>query len=185
MVTKQKLTLEEFLQLPDDDVSLEYVDGEVVEKVSPQTQHAVLMAKVLSILSDAAEAAGSKALPESRFVFGDPARAYVPDIGVAPRDVIGTDKRGRWRNELRFAPTVAIESLSPGQNAGRLLEKLLFYMENGVRMAIVIDPDSDLATVYEPGQEPRGVHVPDPIDLSAVIPGVSLDLGTLFASPTP
>jgi hypothetical protein len=52
-------------------------------------------------------------------------------------------------------------------------------------MAIVIDPDSDLATVYEPGQEPRGVHVPDPIDLSAVIPGVSLDLGTLFASPTP
>ena len=58
-------------------------------------------------------------------------------------------------------------------------------MENGVRMAIVIDPDSDLATVYKPGQQPRGVHVPDPIDLSAVIPGVSLDLGTLFASLTP
>ncbi|HET9200413.1 MAG TPA: Uma2 family endonuclease [Dehalococcoidia bacterium] len=185
MVTKQKLTLEEFLELPEDDVSLEYVDGEVVEKVSPQTQHAVLMAKLLSLLTGSAEAAGYKILPEIRFVFGEPRRAYVPDLGMARSDEIGVDPRGRWNNELRFPPTIAIEILSPGQSAGRLLEKLVFYMENGVRMAIVVDPDNDLTTVYEPGQEPRGVHVPDSIALETIIPGASIDLGDLFASLTP
>ena len=185
MVTKQKLTLEEFLQLPEDDVSLEYVDGEVIEKVSPQTQHAILTDEIISLLKRPAESAGYKVLPEIRLLFGNPTRAYVPDVGIARRDAIGVDKRGCWNNELRFAPDIAIEILSPGQNAGRLLEKLLFYMDNGVKMAIVIDPDSDLATVYEPGQEPRGIHVPDTIDLSAVIPGASIDLGKLFASLAP
>ncbi|HEX5938848.1 MAG TPA: Uma2 family endonuclease [Dehalococcoidia bacterium] len=185
MVTKQKLTLEEFLELPEDDVSLEYVDGELIEKVAPQSQHGVLQVDLGALLKAPSESAGFKVMTETRFTFGQPPRVYLPDVALARIRDIPVDSRGRLANDLRLAPTVAIEILSPGQNAGRLLEKLLFYMENGVRMAIVIDPDNDLATVYEPGQEPRGVHVPGVIDLSAIIPGASIDLGKLFASLTP
>ena len=36
---RQGMTLEEFLQLPEEEPSLEFIDGRVEQKVSPQKKH--------------------------------------------------------------------------------------------------------------------------------------------------
>lgn len=41
-VTPQTLSLDEFLELPEEKPALEYIDGRMVQKVSPQWQHAML-----------------------------------------------------------------------------------------------------------------------------------------------
>jgi Uma2 family endonuclease len=38
----RQITLEEFLALPDTKPASEYIDGEIIQKPMPQTQHSVI-----------------------------------------------------------------------------------------------------------------------------------------------
>ena len=46
-VAGRKLTLEEFLALPEEKPALEFVAGAVRQKVSPETQHSLLQKRLL------------------------------------------------------------------------------------------------------------------------------------------
>lgn len=185
MVTKQKLTLEEFLELPSEDPSFEFVDGEVVAKPVPQTQHSILQRELILQLAKAGASEAFQVLPESRYLFGAPRRVYVPDVSVVDQGRMPLDQRGRFADRLEMAPDIAIEVLSPDQSAGHLLDKLRFYIDNGVRLALIVDPERDLVTIYSPGLAPTSVSPPDAVDLSEVIPRFRLDLASLFAALHP
>ncbi|HEV8632979.1 MAG TPA: Uma2 family endonuclease, partial [Chloroflexota bacterium] len=72
MVTplKQGLTLEEFLQLPEEEPALEYEDGVVTQKVSPKRRHGRLQGMLCELVNVFAQPRKlALAFTEARTVF--------------------------------------------------------------------------------------------------------------------
>lgn len=175
------MTLEEYLELPQAKPYLEFVDGEVVEKMSPQAQHSRIQGALLAMFGSL-KPYGYEALSELHSLFGRPARGYIPDVVIVATSRLQRDERGRVFGPINFAPEIAIEILSPDDRAGRVLEKLTFYMDNGVQLALVIDPDIERVSVYRPGQAPLLFPRSATIDLSPVIPDFSMELEKVFGA---
>jgi Uma2 family endonuclease len=179
MVVRQKVTLEEFLKLPSSE-RLEFVDGEVIEKVSPKGKHSVLTRYLSRTLEDLASSLGFEVLPEARFIFGSEPRAYIPDISVVSRSKIPIDERGRIADDFDFAPDLTIEILSPGDRPGLLYQKLSYYLESGVRLALAFDPEVEKVTVDLVEQRGTLLGRGDVIALDPVLPGVALSVDEIF-----
>lgn len=185
MVTETRVSLDAFLALPEEEPALEFIDGEVVQKTPPDFHHGTLQSEFVGVIRGAEFARGYAAVTEVRFVFGDPPRAYVPDVSVVLLGRVPVNDEGKFERQLQMAPDIAIEVLSPDHHTGRVLEKLAFYMKHGVRLAIVVDPDLERVSVHRPGAEPELLAAPETLDLGPVIPGLRVDLEHLFSRLRP
>ncbi|HEY3115803.1 MAG TPA: Uma2 family endonuclease [Chloroflexota bacterium] len=181
MAISEKLTLEQFLALPEEEVSLEYEDGRVTQKVSPQGKHSVVQATVVDRFNRiAAPSKLAMAFPELRTTYAGYSR--VPDVSVYVWPRITRDASGEVANEFREPPDIVVEIVSPGQRVNALVRRCLWYVEHGVRAAILLDPADHSALLFHPDHTTTPLHGPDRIDLQEIIPGLVLTAHDLFAS---
>jgi Uma2 family endonuclease len=110
-------------------------------------------------------------------------RVYLPDVNVVLTANIPRSGETRRRGPLELTPDLAIEVLSPGDSAGRTLQRADFYMRAGVPLAWFVDPDTETVTIYKPGTQPRVHSAPDVIDALPVLREFALDLADLFDLP--
>lgn len=180
-IGERRMTLEEFLRLPEEKPALEYLDGVVTQKVSPQGQHGVLeFAVAASINGYGLPRRLARAIPELRATYGG--WSPVPDVAVYRWDRVPLTPDGKVANRFTEPPDIAVEIVSPEQSVGDLLDKCRWYVDHGVTIALVVDPEHELVWEVRPGAEP---HVPrgrDRIDLDAVLPGFELTVDGLFAT---
>jgi Uma2 family endonuclease len=88
-----------------------------------------------------------------------------------------------WRNKpyLRV-PDLVIEVVSPNDRVTELDSKIDAYLADGVRLIIVINPQSRKAIIYSPdADQPFHLSGNAQIDLSDVIPNLKIALPSLFA----
>src|SRR4051812_21841122 len=91
--TRVGMTLEEFLKLPEEKPSLEYIDGRIEAKVSPQQKHGIIQGELYNRLNRYAKPLKiGMAFPELRCTFAG--RSIVPDIVFLLREHIEFDERG-------------------------------------------------------------------------------------------
>lgn len=174
-----RMTLEEFLTLPEEEPALEYVDGEVVQKVSPKTWHSELQITFASQMRGVAQSRRlAHVLTEHRSTYGG--RSTVPDIAVYRWGRIPRDGRGRLVNDVTVPPDIAVEIVSPDQSLGNLIRRCHWYIQNGVQVALLLDPDDSTIRDFRPGTEPVVLRPGDILDLGDVLPGFTLDVGGLF-----
>lgn len=77
----KRLTLEDFLALPEEKPALEYAEGVVTQKPMPKAVHARLQSVLLRLFDRLGDPTKLfLAFPELRFTLG--ARSYVPDVAV-------------------------------------------------------------------------------------------------------
>src|SRR5579863_3315532 len=96
---RERLTLEEFLSLPEEEPALEYEDGEVTRKVSPKGKHGLLQPYVWEFFKEASKATGSAiAFTELRASYGG--RSYVPDVSVYRTDRVPVDRNGEVADDF-------------------------------------------------------------------------------------
>lgn len=179
MAVKSKVTLDEFLHMEDEKPALEYACGEAFQKPMPTYTHSRIQTFLAAVLFQfLAHSLLGEALTEFRCIFGPTGRqrAYVPDLVYVSKDRLVTG--GRY---LLTAPDLAIEILSPAQDMARLLDKIHFYIQNGVRLVWVIDPEAATVAVLTPGQESRTLSAGDVLDGGDVLPGFSVAVDDLFA----
>ncbi len=181
--TTAKLTLEEFLRRPETEPASEYEDGVVCKKPLPTSWHGVVQ-RLLSFVftlylrDHAIGDAGS----EIRCIFGPPGheRAYVPDyvfvVGVPPGFA---PTNGPYRG----APDLAVEILSPDDRMTRVRRKVRFYLENGVRLVWLIDPEDRTVTVLTTPAASTTLSEEDELDGGDVLPGFRVRVGE-FLPPT-
>ncbi|NEO47281.1 MAG: Uma2 family endonuclease, partial [Moorea sp. SIO4A3] len=78
---RQKLTLAEFLELPETKPASEYVNGQIQQKPMPQGKHSILQGELSFALTLALKPERTaQAFPELRCTFGG--RSIVPDVAV-------------------------------------------------------------------------------------------------------
>src|SRR6266851_6594357 len=179
-IEQRRMTLDEFLALPEEEPALELeADGMVTQKVSPKGKHSSLQRGLIKLFDPFAEPRRiALALPELRTVFGG--AAYVPDVAVYRWERIAWTADGEVPDDFVEPPDIAIEVVSPKQSVNSLVRRCVWYVDNGVRIALLVDPYDRSVLLFRAGTAIRVSRGADPIDLSAVLPGFELTAEQVF-----
>ncbi len=105
-----------------------------------------------------------------------------PDASWVRREVWAAILPADRKKFLRVCPDFIIEVKSPSDRPNVLQAKMEQWLSNGVRLAFMIDPETETAHIYRPGQEPEIVQGFDnELSGEPVLPGFRLDLRELRA----
>ena len=177
----KRMTLEEFLAQPEEKPALEYEEGVVTQKPMPKPVHARLQ----TTLAHSFDLVGEPrklflALTELRFTVA--ARSYVPDVAVYRWDRLPVGDHGELSNDAPEPPDVAVEIVSPEQSVTALIRQCLWYVDNGVKAALIVDPMDHTVLLFRPGQPYRALQDDETIDLSDVLPQFSTTAAQIFGA---
>ncbi len=149
---KNKLTLEDFINLPETEPASEFINEEITQKSMPQGKHSRLQGKLYQAINQVAEAEKiAYAFPELRCTFGGV--SIVPDVVVYRWQRIPLDSSGQIANRFEIHPDWAIEILSPEQNVTQVLRKLLHCSRHGTELGWLINPEDESILVVFTGQK--------------------------------
>lgn len=81
---------------------------------------------------------------------------------------------------LRLAPDLVGEVVSPYDRPHEVAEKTAMWLDAGVRLVWVADPDVRTVTVHALGGPPQTFHVGDELDGGEVLPDFRLAVADLF-----
>jgi Uma2 family endonuclease len=168
VTTSTRLTLEEFLAMPDiDERRLELIDGEVFEKMSPTWDHGELTIVLGELLRKAGRAAAEP-------------RAIIPPSpdrrGSSPLPDLAFYRSGRPgpREWMESPPDLIVEILSPRQSRIEMRAKVDVYRAFGVPVVWVFDLERRAVDIYEhtEGEAGRWITVSgDELVTASTVPG--------------
>ncbi|MGE0434863.1 MAG: Uma2 family endonuclease [Planctomycetota bacterium] len=116
---------------------------------------------------------GGFSLPSGRMLAADAAF-----VSAARWGALSKEERGGF---ARIAPDFVIEIQSPSDSRPVLRAKMEQWIEDGVRLAWLIDPATRAVTIYRPGRAPE--MLADPQSVAGdddVLPGFQLDLSLVW-----
>jgi Uma2 family endonuclease len=159
---EKRLTLDEFLLLPETKPASEYIDGQVIQKPMPQGKHSRFQGKLVAQLNAVVEESRTAlAFPGLRCTFGR--RSTIPDISVFTWDRLPIDEQGDLVNAFTTAPDWTIKILSPDQNQNKVVRNILHCLNHGCQLGWLIDPEDRSLLIYPPGQQPVFVEQLDEV----------------------
>ena len=183
LTAKKRMTLDEFLELPETEPYSEFICGEVVQKSMPSLLHSRLAIVLGSMLNSLVMATGAGwVVTEARHAQRAESRAYLPDVGVILMANLPKTRREFERGPVERVPDFAIEILSPDDRPGRVAEKLAFYLRNNTPLVWVVDPIERTIDAHRPNLPSTTHAVGDVITAAPVLPDFVLDLEKLFAT---
>ena len=172
MTTKTRLSLAEFLRMPDiEERRLELIDGEVHEKMSPRWGHSTLASQLVIAL-------------QSFGIVGVEPRAIIPDAPAwgpsAPIPDLALYKTAQPKPDewMTRPPDLVVELLSVGQSRTEMRAKAAIYVEFGVPCVWVFDLERQTVDVYERAER-RSLAAADQLTCET-LPGFSERIGDLF-----
>jgi Uma2 family endonuclease len=178
-ITNQEMTLEQFLELPEEKPALEFDHGRITQKVPPMGKHSALQMEIGGLVNNLARKSKlAMAFSELRVTLDGVSR--VPDVSVYVWDRIPRDPSGEVANDFMTVPDIVIEIVSPQQSANSLIRRCLWFTERGTRAALLIDPLDKSVISFRPGQPMKGLHGDDLVALTDIVPGLQLTVDDLF-----
>jgi Uma2 family endonuclease len=169
-----EVTVAEFETLPDDGNLHELDAGELVAMPPRGFTHGRVQAAVLEALSRAAD----RGIALGRCGF-----RLAPDVVQAPDVAFIREERESeivWDRYCEFGPDLAVEILSPDDNAARLQRKIARYLAAGTSIVWVLGPDSVTANVYQKPGVFRTLTADEMIDAPELLPGFSIPVRAFF-----
>lgn len=176
------VTADELLDMPDDGLLRELVDGEVWVTPPPGEEHGVVAAEILLSLGNhvRSHALGRVLAAETGFRIGtDPDTVLAPDAAFVSRERI--EQAAIGKGYRLGAPDLAVEVVSPGDTFAKVETKVARYLDAGCRMVVVVNPERRAATVYRSRDEIILLTENDVLDGGDVVPGWRVPLRELFA----
>jgi len=172
--------------LPETKPALEWVRGRVLQKVSPQREHARAQGRFCAALDAWATARGSGEVgTEWDFRLKPPGeirRPLVPDVAYL------SYARLPYENEAaaaipRVAPDAVVEVLSPRDRKRDVEDKIRVYLACGTSVIFLVDTKREIVTARDE-KEAREFSRDDIVRHSS-LPGFSLPVASLFDRPLP
>ncbi|WP_024119902.1 Uma2 family endonuclease [Thermus thermophilus] len=176
-MVKTRLTAEEFFALPLERGEL--VDGEVREERPPRPEHGRIAGEVFfRIRLWLEETKLGMAGVEGGFVLRrDPDRVRSPDVWFLSHERLKEVAREGF---YEGAPDLAVEVVSPGEEAEGVLAKVLDYLEAGAKAVWLVYPELKAVEVYGRGGEGRLLRSHEVLEGGEALPGFRLPLEALF-----
>ncbi len=170
------LTVDQFLQLPEDDsVRRELIGGEVITMAGAGQTHEIVKAnfnrKLVAYLE---QNPIGLVMPETMFRLG-PHDSPQPDVSVV---LVGRLDPGNT-GLIALAPDIAVEVVS-SESAKLLLTKVKLYLRHGTRAVWVAYPEQRTVFVYDAAGV-RELSGEQPLEAPDVLPGFRVPVATFFA----
>ncbi|PSO71948.1 MAG: hypothetical protein BRC37_12825 [Cyanobacteria bacterium QH_3_48_40] len=98
-------------------------------------------------------------------------------------------KRDRWEaltpeqqeDFVPLCPDFVVEWRSPSDALKTLQDKMQEYIDNGAKLAWLIDPKREVVEIYRPNQEVEVLESPNSVSGEDVLPGFVLDLAQIMS----
>ncbi len=177
------LTLDDFLRLPEIKPALEFIDGRIIQKMSPNLPHSLIGTEFPARINASSRPRIGRAVVELRCSFGG--ESFVPDISFFRRGRLPRRKSGEYAERVLVPPDLTIEIISPGQTVAKLSARIARCLSKGVRMSWLVQPRHARVLVFRPGQPPEELRLGQHLSGDDVIPGFILPLDELFGWLTP
>jgi Uma2 family endonuclease len=101
-----------------------------------------------------------------------------PDAAFVAKDRLPPDwDRSKF---LRVVPDLVVEVISPTDTQREVAANVAIYLELGVQLVWLADPEAKTVTVYRAGREPRILTAADTLDGEDVVPGFRLPVSLVF-----
>src|SRR3954469_17745744 len=175
MTVVSSMTADELLQLPDDGMRYELVEGEL-RKMSPAgARHGRVSAEIVWSLMDhlKRQRTGAVYSSETGFLISrQPDTVRAPDAAYVHSERV-TDTAGFFDGP----PDAAFEVVSPSDTNTEIEEKTLAWLRAGAKVVVIVDPRTKTARIHRTGS---ASNAEDVIEIDAVIPGWRLPLAELF-----
>ena len=157
---------------------MEYIRREVHQKRVPGFPHGLMQTKFSRALDTWGDTHGGWTVTEQRchLTTGDERHTVLPDVAYFPADAFSQIPSGA----VETPPLLAVEVLSPDDLFGDIQAKIAVYLEAGVPVVWVVDPQARNVTVYKPAQAPRVFSTQDILG-DVLLPELSIPLEPLFA----
>ncbi len=184
----RKMTAEEFLALPDDGVERWLIRGELRENPESDMNrrnpdHSGTMFNVSRIIGAWLD---KQAVPRGKAYTGDVSFKLRRDsdtlvgIDVAYVSAELRSATPKGRKVVDGVPILAIEILSPSDTHYDVTEKVQEYLDVGVALVWVIDPDFETVAVYRPDAEPVFFNKQQDLMGEPHLPGFRVRVAELF-----
>jgi Uma2 family endonuclease len=174
------VTADELLTLETAGKSTELVRGKLIVREPPSTYHGTVQS-ILNVLVGSyvrAHTLGAVFGQDTGFkIASNPDTVRAPDLAFVDRARVAQTPR---RGYAALAPDLVAEILSPDDRPGEVLTKVGEWLEAGVRLVWVIDPERRVATVYRDDGGVMTVSSDADVDGEQVLPGFSFRLSELF-----
>lgn len=186
-VEKKYLTVDEYMVLGDQ--RIEVSDGELIY-MSPNMQKQSLI--VLSLWRKLDRYAEDNdlgiVLSEATFVLDASDRndwvkgARMPDVAFIAKDGAATHEKEHPENgPWRLAPDIAVEVVSPTDAYSEVSKKVADYLQYGVQLVWVIDPQVKNIKVYsQDNPDGKTLHVDDTLSGAPVLPEWSMPIAEIL-----
>ena len=177
--TKRKFTYEDYAKTPEGE-RYELIDGELIMAAAPNMAHqnaqSIIGGEFYVLVRDR----------NLGWVYFSPTDVYLSDTDVVQPDLLFISKarsRIRTGKNIRGAPDLVVEILSPSTSANDWGYKRDLYARHGVREYWLVDPYAKQVIVMllkDGSYEIVGVYREDDTLRSPTLEGFELDLGRVF-----
>ncbi|RBY79518.1 Uma2 family endonuclease [Geodermatophilus sp. TF02-6] len=173
------MTAEQLLELPDDGLRHELVEGVLRTMAPAGARHGSVAARLLLRVGVFVEQQrlGRLYAAETGFrLRRDPDTVRAPDVAFVRADRVADAEVPGF---LPLAPDLVAEVVGPTDRAAEVTGEALAWLDAGARLVWVVDPENRTVTVYRP--EGAGVRRgQDALDGEDVLPGFTLPLPELW-----
>jgi Uma2 family endonuclease len=176
---KAPATEEDLMRMPKDGSRYELVDGEITASPPTYMRHAVIAAKILSRLMGHLEANPvGIAVPRTAGFRLPDGNVRCPDVGFVRNEKLPGGEVPWGLGE--FAPDLAVEILSTNESLRYLFNKIGEYLQCGVPLVWLVDPDATTVTTFRSLTDVCTLRRTDTITGDPVLPGFSCRVDQFF-----
>ncbi|GAA4453271.1 Uma2 family endonuclease [Nibrella saemangeumensis] len=105
-----------------------------------------------------------------------------PDVGFVSNERLATVPPDDLKKFARVCPDFVIELRSESDTLIDLQRKMEKWLQNGVRLAWLIDPETEQTHIYRPGKEPEMRSFAEALSGEGVLEGFELNVKEVFES---
>ncbi len=177
------MTAEDLLELPEDHMRHELIEGELRTMPPAGHEHGSLGSELFLSLGNHVKAnrLGKVYLAETGFtVSREPDTVLAPDVAFVSTERLNLIHRRE--GYFPGVPDLAVEVISPSDRYSEVEEKVKSWLQHGTRMVIVVDPRTETLKVYRSPSDVQILTREDTLECGDVIPGWTLSLAELFAT---
>jgi Uma2 family endonuclease len=176
---REGMALEEFLKLPEQKPYLEYIDGRIEAKVSPQKKGGLILLRLLERLNRWAEpTCRGLALPRLRCTFAG--RSIIPDVVFLLSEHIEIDDEGEPVDETLRTPDIHTEIISPELSVEKSRDKLAHSTAHGCPLGWMIHLETKTIDVFRPDQPVLRMAPDGVLEGEPVLPEFRLPVAEVF-----
>lgn len=175
------ITAEELERMLDDGYRYDLIGGVLVKMCPANFEHGWLAAQIAWLLTAFVRPRrlGIVVGAETGFLLArDPDHVLGPDVAFVRRDRL--PPRRERRHYLPLAPDLAVEIVSPSDRTKTVMDKVMEYLDYGVRVVWVVYPVRQTVMVWNGDRTGRLLGETDELDGGEVLPGFRVRVGDLF-----